>query len=243
LLTPFLKSLCAPEFLPGLFIERNSRGWHKNFSHVVEPKTTTMRAILIVSLFSAAVFSMSACNDAGEGSELPADSATASTDRVIDSTAKNSTQDATLSQAPLSKDDSIFMLKAADGGMMEVELGQVATQNARNERVKNFGNMMVNDHSGATNELKQIAARRNLILPPAMNSSHIDHKIDLSKKKGADFDKSYMKMMVNDHENDIKEFEKASTDANDAEIRAFATKTLPTLRIHLDSAKAIRKAL
>jgi putative membrane protein len=71
----------------------------------------------------------------------------------------------------------------------------------------------------------------------------MDHIKDLSKKSGKEFDRAYMKMMVDDHQEDIKAFEKSSNDAKDADIKAFASKTLPTLRMHLDSAKAVNDAL
>lgn len=143
--------------------------------------------------------------------------------------------------ANLDENTRTFMTKAAGGGMMEVELGQLAQQNARSERVKNFGQMMVNDHSKANDDLKSIARQKNVTLPETMPAEHQHHKDDLSKKKGADFDKAYIKMMVDDHKKDVDAFEKASKDASDPDVKNFAAQKLPTLRMHLDSAKAIQK--
>jgi putative membrane protein len=208
-----------------------------------------MRTLFLALLIASGIMIIRACNDAGQPTSGSGDSTAAgntgagikSEDTSSAANSAGNSNSSTASSAPLSKDDSTFIVKAADGGMAEVELGQVAQQNAANDRVKSFGNMMVNDHSGANNELKQIASRKNFNLPSTMSDKHMEHKNDLSKKKGKDFDKAYIKMMVNDHEEDIKEFEKASTNAQDPDIKAFATKTLPTLRMHLDSAKAIRK--
>jgi putative membrane protein len=136
-----------------------------------------------------------------------------------------------------------FMTKAAGGGLMEVELGQLAQQNAKSERVKNFGQMMVRDHSQANDDLKAVARQKNVTLPETMPAEHQHHKDDLSKKTGAEFDKAYMKMMVDDHKKDIDAFEKASKDASDPDVKNFASQKLPTLRMHLDSAKAINKDL
>jgi Predicted outer membrane protein len=143
----------------------------------------------------------------------------------------------------LDEKTSTFMNKAADAGMHEVEAGQLAQQKASNPRVKAFGQMMVNDHSKANDELKSIAAQKNFQLPNSTSPKHQDHKNDLTNKSGADFDKAYMKMMVDGHKDVIDQFEKASKDATDPDVKNFAAQKLPTLKMHLDSAQAIQKAL
>lgn len=145
----------------------------------------------------------------------------------------------TPSTMPVDKDVSDFAVKAAAGGMMEVQLGQIAQQKATNQRVKDFGAMMVKDHSAANDELKKLASSKNITLPTSVSNEQQKDIDDLNKKTGADFDKAYMKMMVNDHEKDIKDFEKAGNNLKDADVKSFAMKTLPTLQKHLDSAKAI----
>lgn len=141
------------------------------------------------------------------------------------------------------EDDSKFMVKAASGGMMEVELGQAAQQKAQSQRVKDFGAMMVRDHTQANNELKALAANKNVSLPAALGDDHQKHVNELNEKTGADFDKAYMSMMVDDHKKDISEFEDAANKGNDADIKAFAAKTLPVLRTHLDSAQAVHDGI
>lgn len=136
-------------------------------------------------------------------------------------------------------DDSKFMTKAASGGMMEVQLGQMAQQKAKDQRVKDFGAMMVRDHTKANDELKALAATKNIALPTTLADDHQKHVADMEKMAGADFDKHYISMMVDDHKEDISDFEKASGSAADADIKSFATKTLPVLRTHLDAANAI----
>ncbi|MEJ7767529.1 MAG: DUF4142 domain-containing protein [Chitinophagaceae bacterium] len=137
------------------------------------------------------------------------------------------------------EDDSKFMVKAASGGMMEVELGQLAQQKAQHARVKEFGAMMVRDHTQANNDLKALAANKNIALPATLGEDHQKHVNELREKSGADFDKAYMSMMVDDHKDDVDDFSSASDKGNDADIKAFAAKTLPVLRTHLDSAQAI----
>jgi putative membrane protein len=131
-------------------------------------------------------------------------------------------------------------MEAAQGGMMEVQLGSYAQQNALSERVKAFGAMMVRDHSKANDELKSIATTKSITLPADMSNSKDKKEMDeLMKKTGKDFDKAYMKMMVDDHKKDVKAFEDASKDVKDTELKNFASSTLPVLKVHLDSAKAI----
>ncbi len=132
------------------------------------------------------------------------------------------------------EDDSKFMVKAAAGGMAEVELSQLAQQKATNERVKAFATMMVQDHTKANNELKALAATKNVTLPAAMDNDHQEDLNDLSKKSGADFDKAYVNMMVDDHKKDVDLFDDCTKmDKGDSDVKAWATKTLPTLRSHL----------
>jgi putative membrane protein len=136
-----------------------------------------------------------------------------------------------------------FVNEAAGGGMMEVMLGQLAQQNAANPRVKAFGAMMVADHSRANHELKLIAGAKNHALPTALSGKHQKQVTDLSKKQGDDFDLLYIKMMIDDHEQQIKAFERATENVSDTTVKAFARRTLPALRKHLDSARAVYRGL
>lgn len=132
-----------------------------------------------------------------------------------------------------------FLADAAQGGMAEVELGKLAAQKAGNPEVKKFGQMMVTDHSKANAEVKALAGKKNISLPTDLGS----HKSDIdkmSKLSGADFDRQYVDDMVADHETDVAEFEKQAMSAKDPDVKAFAAKTLPTLKRHLETIKAIQ---
>lgn len=135
------------------------------------------------------------------------------------------------------KDSATFATDAAQGGMAEVEMGRLAAQRAADPAVKAFGQRMVADHSKANEELKSLAARKGLRLPPEMNSDQKSELDKLSKLSGAEFDKEYMSTMLSDHQTDVKEFEAQSKDGNDADIKSFAGKTLPTLQQHLEMAR------
>ena len=139
--------------------------------------------------------------------------------------------------------DSKFATEAASGGMMEVELGQLAATNASSANVKKFGQMMVTDHSKANTELKAVAAQKNITLPTAPMEDHQKHIDELKAKTGADFDKAYVDMMVDDHQEDISKFEDEAKNGNDADLKAFASKTLPVLKKHLQAVKAIQDGM
>lgn len=135
------------------------------------------------------------------------------------------------------KDSAKFANEAAQGGMAEVELGRLAAQKATDPSVRAFGQRMVADHSKASAELKAIATKKNMQLPSDMNSDQKSEMDKLAKLSGAEFDKEYMSAMVKDHEDDVKAFETQSKDGNDADVKAFAAKTLPTLQDHLQMAR------
>lgn len=142
------------------------------------------------------------------------------------------------------KDDlSEFMTKAASGGMMEVELGKMAQEKGQHADVKSFGKMMVTDHTAANNELKALAGTKNITLPDSMSQDHMDNITELREKTGADFDRAYMDLMVEDHNEDVEMFDEASKNLEDAEAKAFASKTLTTLKKHHERARQVKDML
>lgn len=134
-----------------------------------------------------------------------------------------------------------FMVEAASGGLMEVELGRYASDNASSPQVKAFGQMMVKDHSNANEDLKALAARKNVTLPTAPNEKHQEIINNLKQKKGTEFDKAYVEEMVKAHENDVAKFQSKATEGDDADVVTFAAKTLPVLKSHLDQVKKLHE--
>jgi len=139
----------------------------------------------------------------------------------------------------MSSSDHDFLMDAAMGGLMEVELGRVAAQQAASAAVKQFGQRMVDDHSAANTELMTLAQSKGITLPTELDTKHREQVTKLSGMSGAEFDRAYMNMMVSDHNKDVAAFEKESTKGGDPDLKAFATKTLPTLKEHQQMAKAI----
>jgi putative membrane protein len=210
-----------------------------------------MKTTIFSSIAVFAMVSMFACGSPTGDETTNADSAGAirsepnntGVDRTTDDSARMAQGTGTRTgQGTVDDRTQTFMKDAATSGMAEVELSKLAKDRASNPRVKNFAEMMINDHSAANNDLKTIAREKNVTLPENLGK-HQDHLEDLSKKNGAEFDKAYMKMMVNDHKDVVDEFEKVAQSGTDPDVKTFASQKLPTLRKHLDSAKAINQSL
>jgi len=133
--------------------------------------------------------------------------------------------------------DQHFVMEAARGGLAEVELGQLASQKAQSDQVKQFAQRMVQDHSKANDELKTIAQQKNITLPTDLESKDKSLRDRLQKLSGAEFDRAYMQAMLTDHRKDVNDFRKESQSGKDPEVKSFAAKTLPTLEEHLQLAQ------
>jgi putative membrane protein len=135
--------------------------------------------------------------------------------------------------------DRQFVKKAAQGGMAEVELGQLATEKAASPEVKQFGQRMVDDHTKANDQLKQVASEEGVTVPDKLDAKDAATKARLEKLSGKAFDRAYMHDMVLDHTKDVSEFRMEAKNASDPAVKNFAKETLPTLESHLKEAKSI----
>ncbi len=192
----------------------------------------------------ALVIGFVACNDSANTTK--ATSTSDQTGNTVSNNTSGGAQDTTSmaagSTTSLNAQDSTFAMKAATGGMMEVEAGNTAQQAAQNARVKAFGAMMVKDHSTSNKELMSIVAGR-MEIPQTLPPEHQTHVTELKSLKGKAFDNRYMTMMVADHEKTLADFEKQANAGADPALKAFAAKNLPILRMHRDSATAINQAI
>lgn len=153
------------------------------------------------------------------------------------------TGDKSMGKSALAGGERRFLENVARHGMAEVELGKLALDKAQDAKVKEFGKRMVDDHGKANEEVKRIAASKNVTLPTEMTREHKRALDSLSKKSGADFDRAYMDDMVDDHEKDVKDFRSMAKNAKDSDVKSFASSTLPTLEQHLQMAKSAESAL
>jgi putative membrane protein len=138
-------------------------------------------------------------------------------------------------------DEKKFLKDAAIGGMVEVELGKLAVQKASSDAVKQFGQKMVDDHTKANEELKQITSNANINVPDSLDAKHQSRIDKLAKLSGTEFDRAYIKDQLKDHQQDVKEFQNEAENGNQAEVKNFASKILPTLQEHLSMAKDLNK--
>lgn len=132
----------------------------------------------------------------------------------------------------LSRSDLRFMREAAQGGLAEVKLGQLASERASSERVRRFGQRMVDDHSKANDDLREVAIRKNVTLPTGMGAEHRMMYDRLARLHGAAFDAAYIRAMRMDHQKDVSEFRAEANAGGDPDVRRFASKTLPIIREH-----------
>jgi putative membrane protein len=135
--------------------------------------------------------------------------------------------------------DATFYKTAAEAGIAEVEAGNLATQKGNSQPVKDFGAMMVKDHTAANDKLKALATSKNISLPTTSSMGEMAGKAKLEVLTGDTFDKSYIKGQVKDHKAAVALFKQESTSGEDADAKAFAAATLPTLRSHLKKINSI----
>lgn len=192
-----------------------------------------MKKLSLVAMMAVAALSFQACNNAAKDSKDTADSVNA----VKDTTTNGSTGIA------VDANDAKFATDAANAGMAEVAAGKLASEKAVNPQVKEFGAMMVMDHTKANEELMAIAKTKNITLPTAPDADHQKMAADLAAKTGKDFDKAYVDAMVDGHKKVASMLEDASKNCKDADLMAFATKTLPTVKAHLAKIEAIQKSM
>jgi putative membrane protein len=145
--------------------------------------------------------------------------------------------------AVLSSSDRKFIEEAARGGVAEVELGKLAVQKGSSTEVKQFGQRMVDDHSKADQKLQQLASQKGVAAPNEMDAASKREYDKLQKLSGAGFDQEYIKTMVQDHQKDVKDFQKEQKSAKDADLKTFVTTTLPTLEEHLKLAQSDQATL
>lgn len=139
--------------------------------------------------------------------------------------------------------DETFVMNAAKGGMAEVELGKLAAEKGGSEYVRKFGQRMADDHSKAGDELKAIAQRKSIAWPTDIDANEKALHDRLSKLSGEAFDRSYMQAMVDGHRKVANEFRTESRAGKDADVKAWATQTLPTVEEHLKLAEGTPKAV
>jgi putative membrane protein len=189
-----------------------------------------MKSLLILTvlgLMSLGCNSNKAATSDKESStnQPPAGAASSATASSSSSTSANADQD--------------FIANAAKGNRAEVTLGKMVASKTKDPSVRQFAQQMVKDHGAALNELTQLAQSKNITLPEGLPDDATALQSKLSSASGKALDKDYMDSMVDDHKKDVSEFQDASQNAKDPDVKQWAAKTLPTLQAHLQKAEQI----
>jgi putative membrane protein len=144
--------------------------------------------------------------------------------------------------APVSEEVADFLSKSADARMLNAQVGLLAIEKGTNSAIREFGQRIMTDHSLLLEKIKKLAIQRDLYLPDQMSNKKIGDHRNLSEEKGSAFDKSFIKMIIVDHERDLKLFKKAA-ECNDPEVSAFARRYLPLIQSDLHKIKKIKLTL
>jgi len=201
-----------------------------------------MKKFIMASLIIGAIF-FTACNSNSNSETMNSDSTTSTMSNNDTNKMAPAPSADTSKMETVGDDAKDFSKDAAQGGMMEVQLGNIAMKNAGSQAVKDFGKMMVDDHTKINSQLKDLAAKKNVSLPTAVSDSQQKDIDKLSKETGKEFDKDYVSMMVKDHKNEIDAFKKAEDKISDADYKSFISEALPTLQKHLSAIEAINKKM
>ena len=195
----------------------------------------TLKFVMVISLSAATIVACQNSKDKHWDSKSTADTLNTMKDSIAD-TGKSITRGLVMKT---NRVDAKFAVDAADGGMAEVELGKLAQQKATNQQIKEFGAMMVSDHSIINEKMKNIAKNKGITLPEIMGDYQQKLRKNLSDKSGKDFDRAYVTAMIKDHKEDIKTFEVALKELRDTALRTFASANLPILKKHLSAIEKI----
>lgn len=193
-----------------------------------------MKKTVLILLFAAGTYMIQSCDSPNKGADDTVEHAMDENEEMLDQAGD---------AANMENNDTDFAVEAANSGLTEVQVGEIAQQKAVDQRVKDFAAMMVQDHTQANEELKALAASKNITLPTAPGEDHLESISSLNETSGAEFDKEYMGLMVDEHQKAVDLFEEAAENSEDAEIRAFASQKLPALQKHLEDAKTLEESL
>lgn len=191
-----------------------------------------MKKSHLIFLVSIIVLALCACNNDGKNGSIDDDD----TSTIAQDTS-------TILNLKLDKEDSLFAVSAADHGMIQVEMGNLALKRGQSKQVKNFGAMMMREDGKAILKLAEIAQSKKISLPLTIDTAAQKKMAILAKKRGVDFDKAYIKMMIDDHQQGVKLLEAASTKVQDPDLHKFALKITPMLKAHLDAINSVQDSM
>ncbi|WP_113662447.1 DUF4142 domain-containing protein [Pedobacter nanyangensis] len=188
---------------------------------------------LVFLAYSIAFTVMIACNSQRKDAKELADS--------INQTKDTST--VTADMITVRDNEAEFATNAADAGLAEINLANLAISKTSNEQIKSYANMMLKEHGAANDELMALAKSKNITLPVAMSKEHQKNRDELDQKTGADFDKKYASLMEEDHVKVLAFMEHQARKGTDPDLKAFAVKMVPVINVHLNAIRKIKDSL
>jgi putative membrane protein len=137
--------------------------------------------------------------------------------------------------------DTDFILAAAQGGLTEVKLGELAARNGTRDEVKEFGKMMVKDHTVINDDLRALATQKGVSLTDTLDAKHQEKLDKMAALTGAGFDDAYIAAMIKGHKAVAREFKAEAATTQDSDIKSFLDKSLPVVEAHLKHITAMKK--
>lgn len=213
---------------------------------------SVLSGLLLVGLSGCTLITLSGCqsytNDSIVGDSTANDVTQKPVSQVDTGAKKNITFTAgsemdSTNSGRSSAPDVRFLENAYRGGLLEVELGGIAQKKAADPQVKDFGAMMVRDHSQGGEAILALASAERLTLPDSVSADQRHERDHLLNESNEDFDKDYINLMVLDHKNDITEFKAESIGGQDSTIKSFAVQTMKMLNTHLDRAEYLQSKM
>ncbi len=188
-----------------------------------------------LTLIAIAGLSLAACNN------KPTADGPVQTIDTVSHTQDPAANQTNMDQSRVMKEDSSFLGTASQTGVFEIEAAKLAQKNSTDAGVKEFGNMMIAEHTALGKDVEALAKSKNIILPVGMGDDNKKEWDKLQDLKGAKFDKEYISANIKGHKDAIDLFEKTAKNTdNSTEVRDAATKALPTLKKHKEHADAIK---
>lgn len=183
--------------------------------------------LTIFTLLTAALFGASGCSSSGENTSVKSENNSAAANNAANANA------APVKDSSSNKDSSKFLIKAVQDGVAEIQICELALKQADSADVKKFAQDMITQHGQIDREAAGIAAQKNIALPTEVSAKQKATFEEMKKLSGKSFDKKFMEHNVSDHQNDVKDYKEQMEQGTDADIKAFAAKTLTTLQTHL----------
>jgi putative membrane protein len=184
-------------------------------------------------LYSTAFTVMIACSSQEKDAKEVADSINQTKDTVTNSADIITVRD----------NEAEFATNAADAGLAEINLANLAIGKTTNMEIKAYANMMLKDHGMANDELIVLAKSKNITLPSAMSAENQKHRDELAGLIGSDFDKKYAKLMEENHVKVLAFMEHQARKGTDPDLKAFASKNVPVINSHLNAIRKIKDGL